>query len=373
MFWYANLLVTQLPVVYAVTVTARRSIHQPLVAVTLLVGLAGPYDSNFGSPDVQLGAAVWTLALILTFVLARFWLHRRDTNARVAEEEGLRRELEERARIARELHDVVAHHRSIIAVQASTAPHRLDPGRPDVVDEFRSIGASARASLQELRQLLDVLRGTVPAATLGLADLPKLAESARLAGVPVRLIMNADRHARTCDGCRRKSADRPDRRRRIPRRGQASLPCGGATVGGTGLQFEAPRGPEFAVSGSSKCDSVTLSRKPGLPRFPADLQLRHRVRSGSHSIQRISRRGAPDRVLPADGRLGALAGAVDLPGADRPAVRPALADTARLAPVAPPGARWPRPPRRVPSPESSRTGAESRVSCTTWSLTRDRP
>ncbi|GAB3755822.1 sensor histidine kinase [Microlunatus parietis] len=156
----------------------------------LLAGLAGPYDSGFSFPDVELGAAVWTLALILTFVLARFWLHRRDAAARIAEEEGLRRVLEERARIARELHDVVAHHMSVVAVQASTAPYRLDPGRPDVVDEFRSIGASARASLQELRQLLDVLRGAAPPPTPGLADVPKLVESARVAGVPVQLIMD---------------------------------------------------------------------------------------------------------------------------------------------------------------------------------------
>jgi hypothetical protein len=96
---------------------------------------------------------------------------------RIAEEQSQLRVLEERTRIARELPDVVAHHMSVIAVQASTAPYRITAERPAEVDqEFRSIGASARESLQELRQVLEVLRGaTLPRPAL--ADLPKLVES----------------------------------------------------------------------------------------------------------------------------------------------------------------------------------------------------
>ncbi|NED93054.1 histidine kinase, partial [Streptomyces sp. SID11233] len=66
--------------------------------------------------------------------------------------------LEERTRIARELHDVVAHHMSVITVQADTAVYRLPDVPPDVREEFTSIAATARASLSEMRRLLGVLR-----------------------------------------------------------------------------------------------------------------------------------------------------------------------------------------------------------------------
>jgi signal transduction histidine kinase len=64
----------------------------------------------------------------------------------------------ERARIARELHDVVAHHISVIAVQAETA-RLTTPGLPDAgAERFAAIGDTARAGLTEMRRLLGVLR-----------------------------------------------------------------------------------------------------------------------------------------------------------------------------------------------------------------------
>ena len=67
--------------------------------------------------------------------------------------------LEERARIARELHDVVAHHMSVIAVRAETAPFRI-PGLPEAVkDDMAETSAIAREALTEMRRLLGVLRG----------------------------------------------------------------------------------------------------------------------------------------------------------------------------------------------------------------------
>src|SRR6266496_2808944 len=106
-----------------------------------------------------------------------------------AELEGSRRAvLEERARIARELHDVVAHHLSLIAVQAETAPYRLS-GVPEAVRaEFGSLSGAAREALTEMRKLLGVLRSDQPAERAPqprLADLPELATAARRAGVTV--------------------------------------------------------------------------------------------------------------------------------------------------------------------------------------------
>jgi signal transduction histidine kinase len=98
--------------------------------------------------------------------------------------------LEERTRIARELHDVVAHHLSLIAVQAETAPYRLS-GLPEPVRaEFGSLSAAAREALADMRRLLGVLRHDEPAPRAPqpqLADLPALVDAARRAGVPVEL------------------------------------------------------------------------------------------------------------------------------------------------------------------------------------------
>ncbi|GEL16962.1 sensor histidine kinase [Pseudonocardia asaccharolytica] len=69
----------------------------------------------------------------------------------VAREKAHRIVLEERARIARDLHDVVAHHMSLVVVQAETAPYRV-PDLPDSARaELASIGDAARAALTETR------------------------------------------------------------------------------------------------------------------------------------------------------------------------------------------------------------------------------
>jgi signal transduction histidine kinase len=108
-----------------------------------------------------------------------------------AEAERARRAvLEERARIARELHDVVAHHMSLIAVRAETAPYRLTGLPESARDEFSSLSEVAREALAEMRRLLGVLRHDQPAALAPqpqLTDLPALVDAARRSGVPVEL------------------------------------------------------------------------------------------------------------------------------------------------------------------------------------------
>jgi signal transduction histidine kinase len=98
--------------------------------------------------------------------------------------------LEERTRIARELHDVVAHHLSLIAVQAETAPYRLGELPEPARAEFGALSGVAREALTEMRRLLGVLRQDQPAGRAPqpqLADLPVLVEGARRAGVHVEL------------------------------------------------------------------------------------------------------------------------------------------------------------------------------------------
>jgi hypothetical protein len=77
----------------------------------------------------------------------------------VSETERARRLLlEERARIARELHDVVAHHLSVIAIQVEAAPHRVPDPPEELAASFSSIRANALEALTELRRVLGVLR-----------------------------------------------------------------------------------------------------------------------------------------------------------------------------------------------------------------------
>jgi signal transduction histidine kinase len=107
-----------------------------------------------------------------------------------AEEESKRKELQQRNRIAQELHDVVAHSMSVISVQATTAPYRL-PGMDEPTrGEFSSIAESSRRALAEMRGLLAVLRGddaaeTAPQPTI--ADIPQLVGSTRASGAVVEL------------------------------------------------------------------------------------------------------------------------------------------------------------------------------------------
>ena len=106
----------------------------------------------------------------------------RDAQAKVAA-------AAERARIARELHDVVAHHVSVMVVQADGAGYalRTDPDRAEAA--LQAIAGTGRQALAEMRRLLGVLRSADEQATLapvpGLGELRELLEQARTAGLEV--------------------------------------------------------------------------------------------------------------------------------------------------------------------------------------------
>jgi signal transduction histidine kinase len=105
-------------------------------------------------------------------------------------EQARRAILEERTRIARELHDVVAHHMSLIAVRAETAPYRLAGVPAPVAEEFTAIAETSREALVEMRRLLGVLRSPTQPETQpqpGLGDLPGLVATVREAGVDAAL------------------------------------------------------------------------------------------------------------------------------------------------------------------------------------------
>ena len=100
---------------------------------------------------------------------------------------------QERLRIARDLHDIVAHNMSVIAVRATVADHIADDQPQEMRESLRVIAATSRGALVELRRALGALRAeAVVAPTPGLADLGALVESARSAKLAVELEVRGD-------------------------------------------------------------------------------------------------------------------------------------------------------------------------------------
>ncbi|WP_404380142.1 histidine kinase [Knoellia locipacati] len=149
------------------------------------------------------GLKPWALgqALVMGVALLVRWLviSRRQIAVQqdeVETERARRAVVEERSRIARELHDVVAHHMSMIVVQAQSAPLRHGVDDPAVVGEFAAIEGSARQALTEVRSVLGVLRdenGPVETAPQpDLSQLPALVRSSKAAGMPLTSSLRLD-------------------------------------------------------------------------------------------------------------------------------------------------------------------------------------
>jgi signal transduction histidine kinase len=132
---------------------------------------------------------------------------RRERGRAIAERDETRRAMQdtledqaamgERARIARDLHDIVAHHVSAIAVEAETARLTTKGLPKEAGAHFEAIAQTARDALDEMRRLLGVLRadangGGERVPQPGLAQLDELIDTARAAGSTVRLTMSGD-------------------------------------------------------------------------------------------------------------------------------------------------------------------------------------
>jgi signal transduction histidine kinase len=173
---------------------ALRVVTAILVVVGISVSLASPGHSEPYEAIFQGLIFATAMAAGLLSRAKRASLHAAQSRAERAEaeldQEAARAGAAERARIARELHDVVAHHVSLMAVQAEAAASLL-PEQPERARQSVDvIGDTARQALAELRRLLGVLRGpaerrpaTSPAASL--TDLPDVLAKVREAGLPV--------------------------------------------------------------------------------------------------------------------------------------------------------------------------------------------
>jgi signal transduction histidine kinase len=136
-----------------------------------------------------------------------FAVRQRGEQASAAEERATRAErdrqasariavAEERARIARELHDVVAHAVSVMVLHTGAVRHRLPDDFPDEKEALRGVEETGRRALSEMRHLLGALRRDGEGAELspqpGMAGLDRLLQEVREAGLPVRLEVHGE-------------------------------------------------------------------------------------------------------------------------------------------------------------------------------------
>ncbi len=159
------------------------------VAAGVVLAVVGVAWNDF-VPSIGEVANFASLALMLG-ALATVARRLAESRSALREEHERRSVVEEKARIARELHDVIAHNMSLITVQARSAPHRVDGVSPAAEAEFAEIADLAASALRQMRGVLDVLRteegqsGRVPVP--GIDGLGELFESARGTGQRVEV------------------------------------------------------------------------------------------------------------------------------------------------------------------------------------------
>ncbi|RTL66594.1 MAG: hypothetical protein EKK42_17280 [Pseudonocardiaceae bacterium] len=158
--------------------------------VLVVVTFFTPWAHDVSLLPVSMAVVAGTVAIGMAF--GARWDARRALEAerlRVAEAQAERGALAERARIAREMHDVVAHHMSTIAVRCETAPYRLGDLPDSARSELAEVAAAAREALGDLQNLLGVLRssdgGGERAPQPGVDELESLLSDARAAGADV--------------------------------------------------------------------------------------------------------------------------------------------------------------------------------------------
>ncbi|HLJ99818.1 MAG TPA: histidine kinase [Streptosporangiaceae bacterium] len=195
-------------VLYTLTATQSRRIGLIGLAVCLAGGAASIIRWHPTGKHLTPDAIAWAIgivggAVVLAWLLgdsARwrrgYYLELEEKTERLERERHALAEVaaaEERARIAREMHDVVAHHVSVMVVQADGAAFALDSTPEKARTAIEAISRTGRQALTEMRRLLGVLRSAEPASLAplpGIADIPELVAQA---GVPVTLAVTGTR------------------------------------------------------------------------------------------------------------------------------------------------------------------------------------
>ncbi len=155
-------------------------------------------DPNGGVGDYVFSALIfgasWLAGLALNRRLAQ--TAALEESARRREEEAQRAVEEERSRIARELHDVVAHSVSVMTVQASAVRRLLKPEQEREREALTVVEETGRQALTEMRRLIGIMRTAGESAALapqpGMKTLDRLVEQMREAGMPVELTVQGE-------------------------------------------------------------------------------------------------------------------------------------------------------------------------------------
>jgi signal transduction histidine kinase len=197
-FGYAPIPLATTIAFYTAMVYCRPAVRRVVIVLAVIGSIQSQIAPGHIQPYDAFVSGLTTLAAWLAAVLVRTRrAYIQEVENRVVraeserDDEAARAAAAERTRIARELHDVVAHHVSLMAVQAEAATSLL-PGRPaEAAQSVEVIAATARQALTELRRLLGVLRGPADqletAPSVSLADLGTVLDQVRGSGLAVDL------------------------------------------------------------------------------------------------------------------------------------------------------------------------------------------
>ncbi|MFN0282622.1 MAG: sensor histidine kinase [Kineosporiaceae bacterium] len=181
-----------------------RSDVQARAGLAVVVG--GGATVVYNDPGHTLGSLVSVLVLFALGWLVGYALRERTERTEAAEERATRAErereaaarlavAEERARIARELHDVVAHAVSVMVLQVGAVRHRMRGSDAEDREALENVEKAGRAALTEMRRLLEAMRGDDEPERVphpGLADLGGLIDRVRAAGLAVGLQVDGE-------------------------------------------------------------------------------------------------------------------------------------------------------------------------------------
>ena len=189
-------------VLYSVGVYLPTRLSVTALVSTMLAGVATWLVATSSAAGVDLGnwlpMLVWCWGVWAVGRVIRSHALRSAELQRLARELAIERDARareavtvERARIARELHDVVAHKISVMSVQAAAARRVLTGDQPAVREALEAIEGTGRETIDEMRHMLGVLREPTDELALapqpGLSDLAALAGQMRAAGLPVEI------------------------------------------------------------------------------------------------------------------------------------------------------------------------------------------
>ncbi|MGP3637633.1 sensor histidine kinase [Streptomyces sp. 24-1644] len=159
--WGPSMFLCHLGVMVVVAARTRARTAAWMWVITMFAGsFLDKFGSGYSSTIAGMGVTSAFALLIVAMVQVRREAQREVTVQRTvtAVERDRRTLLEERTTIARELHDVVAHHMSVVAIQAEAAPYRVENPPPELEQAFLTIRENAVAALTELRRVLGVVR-----------------------------------------------------------------------------------------------------------------------------------------------------------------------------------------------------------------------